>query len=199
MIGERGELRYGHSDQVGENANFPEVVRFSLEGMEADQVGWQRLEAPGVPIIHTRLDRPAAFLHITTFATRREGEGRVDNVILEVEPRTEHQLAAVPLVILRTRRDVKLESTPEGAVLRLGNEKAPPFLLSDKSFTYLEGSGVELTYRHDCRRHFWGPAVPLFPALSSGGAGSGKAEGRPGASRPTAGGGARVLAELEAL
>ena len=199
VMGERGELRYGHSDQVGENANFPEVVRFSLEGMEADQVGWQRLEAPGVPIIHTRLDRPAAFLHITTFATRREGEGRVDNVILEVEPRTEHQLAAVPLVILRTRRDVKLESTPEGAVLRLGNEKAPPFLLSDKSFTYLEGSGVELTYRHDCRRHFCGPAVPLFPALSSGGAGSGKAEGRPGASRPTAGGGARVLAELEAL
>ena len=147
VIGERGELRYGHSDQVGENANFPEVVRFSLEGMEADQVGWQRLEAPGVPIIHTRLDRPAAFLHITTFATRREGEGRVDNVILEVEPRTGHQLAAVPLVILRTRRDVKLESTPEGAVLRLGNEKAPPFLLSDKSFIYLEGSGVEVAYR----------------------------------------------------
>jgi len=146
VMGERGELRYGHSDQVGENANFPEVVRFSLEGMEADQVGWQRLEAPGLPIIHTRLDRPAAFLHITTFATRREGEGRVDNVILEVESRVAHQLAAVPLVILRTRREVKMESSPECAMLRLGIEKAPPFLLSDRPFTNPESSGVEVTY-----------------------------------------------------
>ncbi|HXW15328.1 MAG TPA: hypothetical protein VEN79_12535, partial [Terriglobia bacterium] len=146
VIGERGELRYGHSDQVGENGNFPEVVRFSMEGMEADQVGWQRLESPAVPIIHTRLDRPAAFLHITTFATRREGEGRVDNVILEVEPRIERELAAVPLVILRTKRDVKLESTPEGAVLHLGNEKAPPFLMSDRLFAYPESTGVEMTY-----------------------------------------------------
>ena len=113
---------------------FRKWWRFSLEGMEDNQVGWQRLEAPGVPIIHTRLDRPEAFLHITTFATRREGEGRVDNVILEVEPRTEHKLAAVPLVILKTKREVKLQSTPEGAVLRLDNEKAPPFLLSDRSF-----------------------------------------------------------------
>jgi len=99
VIGEYGDLRYGHSDQVGENANFPEVVAFSLEGMEADQLGRQRLEAPGIPIVHTRLDRPAAFLHLTTFATRRENEGRVDNVILEVEPRVEHELGVVPVVI----------------------------------------------------------------------------------------------------
>ena len=103
--------------------------------MEANQVGWQRLEAPGIPIVHTRLDRPEAFLHLTTFATQREDEGRVDNVILEVEPRTKHNLTAVPVVILKTKREVKLQSTPEGAVLRLDNEKAPPFLLSDKSFS----------------------------------------------------------------
>ena len=95
--------------------------------MEDNQVGWQRLEAPGVPIVHTRLDRPEAFLHITTFATQREGEGRVDNVILEIEPRTEHELAAVPLVILKTKREVKLQALAEGAVLRLDNEQAPPF------------------------------------------------------------------------
>ena len=103
--------------------------------MEDNQVGGQRLEAPGVPIVHTRLDRPEAFLHLTTFATRREGEGRVDNVILEVEPRVRNTLSAVPLVILKTKRQVKLQSTPEAAVLRLDNEQAPPFLLSDKSFS----------------------------------------------------------------
>jgi hypothetical protein len=147
LIGQRGELRCGHLGQGGGIAYFPEVVEFSLEGMEDDQVGGQRLEAPGVPIIHTRLDRPEAFLHITTFATRRESEGRVDNVILEVEPRTAHTLAAVSLVILKTKREIKLQSTPGSAILRLDNEQAPPFLLSDRSLSRSEMGGVQLTYR----------------------------------------------------
>jgi hypothetical protein len=147
LIGERGELRYGHPGQGGGIAYFPEVVEFSFEGMEDNQVGWQRLEAPGVPIVHTRLDRPEVFLHLTTFATQRAGEGRVDNVILEVEPRTLHKVAAVPLVIVKTKREVKLQSTPEVAVLRLDNEQAPPFLLSDKSVSLSQVGGMQLTYR----------------------------------------------------
>ena len=148
LIGERGELRYGHPGQDSSGfAYFPEVVEFSLQGMEDNQVGEQRLEAPGVPIVHTRLDRTEAFLHLTTFATRREGEGRVDNVILEVEPRTAHKLAAVVQVTLKTKREVKLQRTEEVAVLRLDNEKAAPFLLSDQSLSRPKVGGVELTYR----------------------------------------------------
>jgi hypothetical protein len=49
-------------------------------------------------------------------------------------------------VVLKTKREVKLQSTPEGAVLRLDNEKAAPFLLSDKSFSGPGVGGVELTY-----------------------------------------------------
>jgi hypothetical protein len=146
LIGQGGELRCGHPGQGGGIAYFPEVVEFSLAGMEDNHVGWQRLEAPGIPIVHTRLDRPEAFLHLTTFATRRANEGRVDNVILEIEPRTQHELAAVPLVILRTKREAELQSTREGAVLRLDNEQAPPFLLCDRSFASSQAGGVELTY-----------------------------------------------------
>jgi len=146
LIGERGELRYGHPGQGGGIACFPEIVGFSIEGMEENQVGWQRLEAPGVPIVHTRLDRKEAFLHITTFATRREGEGRVDNVMLEIAPRIQHELAVVPLVILKTKREVKLQRTPDGVVLRLDNAQAPPFLLSDTPLSSPQVGGVQLTY-----------------------------------------------------
>ncbi len=148
LIGQRGELRCGHGGQDGSGwAYFPEVVEFSLQGMEDNQVGGQRLDAPGVPIVHTRLDRPEAFLHITTFATRREGEGRVDNVILEVEARSAHKVAAVPQVILKTKREVKFQRTEELSVLRLDNEKAPPFMLSDMSLSRPLLGGVQLTYR----------------------------------------------------
>jgi hypothetical protein len=131
LIGGRGELRYGHPGHSGGIAYFPEVVEFSFLGMEGNQVAWQRLEAPGIPIIHTRIDRREAFMHITVFATHRAGEGRVDNVIVEVSPRTAHSVNAVPLVILRTKRKVKFQAIAETSVLRLDDEKSPPFLVSD--------------------------------------------------------------------
>ena len=84
LVGEHGELRCGHPGQGSGIAYFPEIVEFSLLGMEANEVREQRLEAPGVPIVHTRIDRPEAYLELTMFATRRPGEGRVDNVILQV-------------------------------------------------------------------------------------------------------------------
>ena len=149
LVGEHGELRYGHPGQGGGIAYFPEIVEFSLEGMELSQMGRQRLEAPGVPIVHTRLDRKEAFLHITIFATHGDGEGRVDNVILEITPHIEHEIAVVPLVILKTKREVKLQSTPEGAVLRLDDAQAPPFLLSDAPFSSPQVGGVQLTYPMD--------------------------------------------------
>lgn len=147
LIGERGELRYGHPGQRGGIAFFPEVVEFSLQGMEDNQVGLQRLEAPGVPIVHTRLDRPEAFMNITTFATRRAGEGRVDNVILQIEPRTGQNLSAVPLVIVRTKREATLQAIPEGAVVRLDDEQSPPFMLSDQPFGRPLIGGVQRCYR----------------------------------------------------
>ena len=60
------------------------MVEFLLNGMGPDAGVQQELEAPGVPIIHTRIDRAEAYLALTTFATNQADEGRVDNVILEV-------------------------------------------------------------------------------------------------------------------
>jgi len=146
LVGQRGELRCGHPGQGGSIDTFPEIVEFSMEGMEDNTVGGQWLEAPDVPIVHTRLDRPEAFMHLTTFATQREGEGRVDNVILEIEPRTQRQVGAVPRVILITKREAKLQTGNEGSVVRLDNEHAPPFMLSDQPFKRPYDSGVQIVY-----------------------------------------------------
>lgn len=140
LVGEHGDLRYGHPGFGRGIDYFPEVVEFTLEGMESNHVRRQQIEAPGVPVVHTRIDRPEAFLELTTFATRRDGEGRVDNVILEVKPRTLHSLHAVPIVILRTKHDIKVTSSPTGSILQLENKSSSPFMVSNATLSpHLDG------------------------------------------------------------
>ena len=130
LVGEKGDLRYGF-DRRKRISYFPQVVHFSLRGMEADQIAEQTLEAPGAPIIHTRIDRPEVFLELTTFATNRAGEGRVDNVLAQVRPRSKREVWASPVVVLHTRQPAALQNTAAAATVRLGGESAPPFLIAD--------------------------------------------------------------------
>jgi hypothetical protein len=109
LVGGCGELRCGHPGPGKPIEYFPLIVEFSLRGMEPDRVAGQSLEAPGVPIVHTRIDRPEVFLELITFATNDPAEGRVDNVILEVRPRRDRAVHAVPLITLRTRSEVSVE------------------------------------------------------------------------------------------
>jgi hypothetical protein len=102
LIGDKAELLYGHPGRR-HFEYFPTVVTFSLAGMEADVVTRQELESPGVPIVHTRIERSDAFLELTTFATNRPGEGRVDNVRGVIRPRSGRHVAARPLVSVRTK------------------------------------------------------------------------------------------------
>ena len=119
LIGERGELRY---------ANL--TVEFSLLGTEPDVVAGQRLEAPEIPIIHTRIERPEAWLELTTFATNRAGEGRVDNVIIEVRPRTATRVYAVPVIAVKAKREVSVKAEGAGSAVFLEGS-ATPLLVSD--------------------------------------------------------------------
>jgi hypothetical protein len=146
LVGEHGDLRYGHPGQGAGIEAFPEVVEFSLLGMEPDEVRWQRLEGPGIPIIHTRIDRPEAFLQLTTFASWGASEGRVDNVILEVEPRTSHTRTAVPVMVLRTQREIELQECAGFTLLRLGDATAPPFLLVNVPLSLQEDGIVYRSY-----------------------------------------------------
>jgi hypothetical protein len=88
LVGQIGDLRYGFAPNllVGME-DFTTVCTFSVAGMQDDRVERQWLESAGTPIVHTLIDRPEAHLELIAFASRREGEGRVDNVLMEITPK----------------------------------------------------------------------------------------------------------------
>lgn len=125
LVGERGELRYGHPGQGKPIDYFPLVVDFTLAGMERDSIAYQRLEAPGVPIIHTRIDRREAIIELTTFATNRAEEGRVDNVILEVRPRSRGSVRAQAIARVRTKSELAVMRSGGASAVVLGGASSP--------------------------------------------------------------------------
>ncbi|MCX6620169.1 MAG: hypothetical protein NTY38_03655, partial [Acidobacteria bacterium] len=113
LVGEQGELRYGHPETN-------EVVQLSLMGMERDELVRQWVEAPGVPIVHTQLERPKARLELIAFATHRPEEGRVDNLILQVTPRSETGIVVVPVLVLHSKQEAAIGGGDGRNLLTLG-------------------------------------------------------------------------------
>jgi len=134
LVGERGELRYGFA-----GGRFETVIGFSVSGVEPDVVARQELESPAVPIVHTRIDRAEAFLHLTAFATNRASEGRVDNVVVEIRPRTRRTVRAAPVVAVRSRRVVR----SEGRAVYIDGDGGPLLFASDQPCSGLSDTGVE--------------------------------------------------------
>lgn len=144
LVGQRGELRCGHPGADSKGLHwFSEVVEFSALGMENDRVQYQRLESPGVPIVHTRIDRPEGFLELTTFATNLPEEGRVDNVILEFVPGTEKALHAAPQVTIKSESALTMQTADGASSIYKGSQL---FLVADAPVT-LEDDGYERVYR----------------------------------------------------
>jgi hypothetical protein len=85
LVNEQGSLLYDYpADQFASIDQFGTVLEFTLGGMDRDTVQRQWIESPSIPIVHTLIQRPALTFELITFATNRAGEGRVDNVLLEV-------------------------------------------------------------------------------------------------------------------
>ncbi|HEY3443256.1 MAG TPA: hypothetical protein VGK29_21035 [Paludibaculum sp.] len=103
LVDQRGRLLYGNPGRKGADF-YPTIVEFGLQGMEERPVVRQTLDAPGVPVVTTRLEGPrGGALALITFATNRAGEGRVDNVILTTAS------AAIPLITVHTRARLRVE------------------------------------------------------------------------------------------
>ena len=130
IVGQAGDLRYGFakSSAVGME-DFSTTIEFSLAGFQDDKVVRQWIEAPGVPIVHTLIDRPAAALELTAFASRHPSEGRVDNVLLTIKSK-KGSVAVAPKLCFRTCEKFEPQgyNTPLGMVVRTGSTS--PFLIA---------------------------------------------------------------------
>jgi hypothetical protein len=123
IVGQAGDLRYGFGQSLSAGMeNFGTIIEFSLAGFQDGKVLRQWIESPGIPIVHTLIDRPAATLELISFATHHAGEGRVDNVLLSIRSK-KGAVAVVPKLHIRTCERLDLESytTPTATVSEPGS------------------------------------------------------------------------------
>ena len=126
IVGQAGDLRYGYVKSLSAGMeNFGTVIEFSLAGFQDDKVLRQWIESPGVPIVQTLIDRPAATFELIAFATRHASEGRVDNVLLSIKSKS-GRVAVMPKIRIRTCERLELESyTVPTATVRAQGRKSP--------------------------------------------------------------------------
>ncbi|MGD0731321.1 MAG: hypothetical protein ABR956_08650 [Terracidiphilus sp.] len=123
VVGKHGDFRYDFpADPFAAINQFGTIVEFTVAGMHRDTWVEQKMEAPGVPILHTVIDRPTARLELIAFASRRQNEGRVDNVVMEIRARNE-DVAVNPLVRIRSGRKYDLKPK-DGIVTQVVRDSA---------------------------------------------------------------------------
>ncbi|MES2220873.1 MAG: hypothetical protein V4587_07895, partial [Acidobacteriota bacterium] len=129
VMNEKGTLLYGY-DRDRQIDYFPLIVNFALGGMMPAAFVEQTLESPSVPIVRTTLQRADATMLLTTFATRNPGEGRVDNVLIEIRPRGSSSVHVSPVVEIHSEDDFAAGMVGNMAVVT--NKKSMAVLLVAK-------------------------------------------------------------------
>jgi hypothetical protein len=92
LVGKNGDLRYGHEGIGKDEKYFPHVISVGLKDREPLKYVEQKLESPSIPIITTLLAGDELNVKLVSFATRTKDEGRVDNMIIEVTPKSEQDV-----------------------------------------------------------------------------------------------------------
>jgi hypothetical protein len=155
VVGKHGDLRYDFPDDRFAAINqFGTIVEFTLAGMHRDMWVEQNMEAPGIPILHTVIERPTARVELIAFASRRPNEGRVDNVLMEIRARGEDVVAS-PLVRIRSclKYDLKAKNGIVTEVVR--GAAAQPWMIcipqhnqAHDIFWVSEEGGYRLSLEH---------------------------------------------------
>ncbi len=155
LVGKWGDLRYDFPhDQFAAIHQFGTIVEFTLSGMARDAWAGQTMEAPGVPIVHTRIERPTVTIEVIAFCTRRENEGRVDNVVMEIRAR-DLDVTATPLVRIRSCDKFQLRPTAGIVTEVVRGAESTPWMIAipqdnaSRDISWLpEEGGYRLTLEH---------------------------------------------------
>ena len=99
LINQSGQLLYGFGSVPAEFF-FSRKIGFGLNGMPAPKLLGQQIESPTIPVMRTALEYPGLSMLLTTFATNVTGEGRVDNVIVEITPHTSETVSIEPVITI---------------------------------------------------------------------------------------------------
>ena len=129
LVNQAGELLYGYSTAASINY-FPLKIGFVLNGMQTPKVLGQQLESPTMPIVRTALEYPGISVLLTTFATNLTGEGRVDNVIVEVTPHSSESVSIEPVITIDSLD--KLDFETKGSYFTVLHRKSRETLLVGK-------------------------------------------------------------------
>jgi len=140
LVGQNGDLRYGFGKGLLLGMeDFSTVCTFGFAGMQDDLVNRQWLESPAVPIVHTRIERRKAHMELIAFASRRENEGRVDNVLIIITPK-QSIVTVTPKLHIRACDSLSFKT--EGRALIVNNASSNrPFLFAAK-VTHDPGSHI---------------------------------------------------------
>lgn len=107
LVGKNGELLYGHPGLEAELDAFAHRVWVGLKNEVKGQYVEQKLEAPEIPIITTKLHFADADVLLTSFATNRKEEGRVDNLLVEFSPKGDSGRSLSPLIVIGSKSEFK--------------------------------------------------------------------------------------------
>ncbi|MBI4810269.1 MAG: hypothetical protein HY800_02250 [Ignavibacteriales bacterium] len=129
LVGKNGDLRYGHEGVGKDPKVFSHVVSIGIQGNEQLNYVEQKLESPSIPIITTMLDNEDVSVKLISFATRNEDEGRVDNMIIEIVPKTAQSIQFSPEIIIRSKSKFSIHKEDDYTTLHFDDSELKIFLV----------------------------------------------------------------------
>ncbi|MBI5020148.1 MAG: hypothetical protein HZB59_01800 [Ignavibacteriales bacterium] len=141
LVGKLGDLRCGHPGTGSDEKIFPHRISFGLKGKEPLQYLDQKLESPAIPIITTKLDGGEVIVETITFASKNESEGRVDNVIVHIYPKSENGVDVEPEIVIASESKFLFNKEEEHSVVK-HSDSGKIFLITDHEGVLKEEQGI---------------------------------------------------------
>jgi hypothetical protein len=135
LVGKHGELLCNHPGTSGGIKDFAEIVGVGIKGETEGIYLEQTMESPSIPIIHTKLGWTNVDVHLTSCATNRKDEGRVDNLLIEIIPKGNAEIECTPEIILNSKKDFVLNTDGSKQEVHFDSPTGAIFLMVSSPMT----------------------------------------------------------------